>query len=321
MNKKIIEGEDLFFKDDVQIVASELEKTLNLPAPPLFQRDELQIIYKGHVYVISRDKKNSLPDTMIKIYTQLYGLEEAKAADSSVETIKSQEDKYFNDNADYLSKAQSEMISKSVVGLVCQDKASKPGTGDKKKISIYADDSAGESEADDTRCLLTTQIGSQLVEKIEKLYSVVKNDLPKNTGGNGSIPVLNDGSEYNTLFNGSTGLLIVDRKMYYLETIMDYIKKFETSFEPTFFKNLCKMSQSSTPEQVSDYITKNTDKVNKKAFQLVRNKIWHSHRSFKLYLDGAYFVPDFKGTVDSLEKIYTLLLEKKIKIEGVKKYL
>ena len=307
-NNKIIEGEGLFFKDDVQIVMSELEKSLSLPAPPLFRRDELQVIYNGHVFVATKDKKDRLPDALIKIYTQTYGLTEAKAADGSVEAIKSQEDKYFSDNMDHIRKAQSGMVKKSVTGLALNDKSEKEGSG-----SI--------DDVFESKCLLTTQIGSQLIEKIEAGYSKVKNDLPKNTAGAGSIARAKDDSEYNNFFNGSIGLLVFDRKLYYLETIPDYIKKFEKSFEPTFFKNLYDMSKTATPEDVADYITKNAEKVNKKALQLVRNKIWHSRRSSKLYIGGTYFIPDFKGSVDELEKTYTLLLEKKVKVEGVKKYL
>jgi hypothetical protein len=309
MTKKIIEGGDLFFKDDVQIVTSELEKKLNLPTPPLFQRDELQIIYKGHAYVVARSLKDSIPDSQIKIYTKNYGLEEIKSGEGKVQSIKDLEESYFKENEEVIRKAQAATIGNCIVGI---------GT-----VARDPDEPADDSDScNELKGLLTTQIGSQLVEKINQHYaSKVKNDLPKYKGGSGVINTAKDGSEYNKHYDGTVGLLVLDRKLYFLETMQEYVKKFEKSFEPKFFESIYNMCKTAKPEEVAEQINKNTDKIHPKALPIVRNKIWHSNRSFKLYLDGTYFVPECKGTVDELEKNYALIIERKVKLDGVKKYL
>lgn len=299
--RKIIEDDSFFFKDDVQIKESELEKKLNLPTPPLFMRDELQVIYKGHIFLIAKDKKDNMPDAMIKIYKKTYGLQAPKNPDGTIQTIKSIEDKYFQDNADLINKFTYDMISKGVTGIPINDKKS--------------------DDDDDSVCFVTTQIASQLVEKINNKYSSIKRNLPKNNAGTGSIIENKDGSEFNNHFNGSIGLLILDRKVYHLETIQEYVKKFEKSFEPTFFKKFYAACSNTKPEDICAILNSNADKIHKKAMPLVRNKIWFSNRSFKLYLDGTYFVPSYAGTPDDIEKEYFQLIERKAKIDGVKKYL
>jgi hypothetical protein len=300
-NGKIIDGEDLFFKDDVQIHKSQLEKKLSLPAPTLCQRDELQIIYKGNVFVIAKNPRESLPKTEIKVYTNVYGLQRAKAADGGAETIKSIEDRYFRENQDEISKAVHDMVSKSVTGI---------------PLTLKKDDDSG-----DTACLVTNQIGSQLVDKINEHYASMKSSLPRNTGGTGVISDSKDGSEFNNYFSGSIGLLVLDRKLYYLETMQEYIAKFQKAFEPSFYKEINSKCAAATPEEVADLLEKNAGKVHPKALPTIKNKIWLSKRSFKLYMDGTYFVPHCAGSVDKLEQEYSMRLEMKAKIDGVKKYL
>jgi hypothetical protein len=115
-------------------------------------------------------------------------------------------------------------------------------------------------------------------------------------------------------------VLLLDGKVYRLLTIPDYISKFQGSFEPKFYKDVQCKSGSATPEETAQLLTNNSDKIHRKALPLVRNKIWHSDKSFKLQVDGTYLIPEFEGKLSNLAAMYQKWLELKIKIDAAKEY-
>ena len=78
-----------------------------------------------------------------------------------------------------------------------------------------------------------------------------------------------------------------------------------------------------TPEEVSKELTDNRDKVHPWGFPFIRNKIWYNDKSFKILLDGIYWIPKFVSTSKNAEERYKNAIEMKIKIyaaqEGLEK--
>jgi hypothetical protein len=163
-------------------------------------------------------------------------------------------------------------------------------------------------------------VGTCALKKIEEYYlTLITKDRRMPYVGKGRITELCD-SLFSRL-NGYERILMLDEKLYDLLTIPEFLKKFKNVFEPKFFIELQKMAANSDPEEVSKYITNNVDRMNEKALPLVRNKIWHSRRSCKLFFDGVYFIPEFRGSSMVLLDRYKGLFESKIKSEAISEYL
>jgi hypothetical protein len=288
MTQKVVQGDDMFFKDDIQIIDMEIATPLSMPSPiPILSRDEMQIFYNGHVFVATKKKTK---DAQVKIYTQTFGLEE-------VDAPKKQEDKYFSDNQTLIDKLKADFIERSVNGVSVSDSTIKG--------------------------ILGPTISSELVEKITREYSSVTPSGKHHTPpGKGLVTRNNDGSVFNTHVKGCERLLILEEKAYSLSTLAEYISKFEKSFKPSFYLQVQKKCQSmnTTPEEIAELLTKNADTIHRKALPMVRNKIWFSKRSFKLHLDDNYWVPEFEGKTDKLRSIYEKLLERQVKIDAAKAY-
>jgi len=286
---KVVQGGDMFFKDDIRIDDTNITSTLSLPDTPIFSRDELRIMYNGHIFVAT---KTSTPNAQIKVYTLEFGLKEAKSP-------KEKEDKYFSDNSNLIDKIKSDFIKKCVRG-----------------ISILDDDKHPLKGA------LGTQIGSELVERVVKEYdSKISPRAYTPPPGKGLITKLSDGSILNSYMNDCERVLLLDGKAYDLETIPEYISIFKNSFKPSFYKEVKKKCASASPEEIYQFLTDNSDKIHRKALPYVRNKIWYSNRSFKLLLDETYWIPQFRGKVDDLVSKYQKLIERKIKIDAIKESL
>lgn len=284
---KVVQGGDMFFKDDIKIDDTKIASKLSLPDLPIFSRDELQVIYNGRIFVAT---KNSTPDAQIKVYTLDFGLEETKPP-------KEQEEKYFSSKP--VNELKEDFIKKCIKG-----------------ISVLGDDKYPLKDA------LGTQIGSELIERIEKEYdSKISPANPTPPPGKSLITKLSDGSVFNSYMKDCERILIIDRKVYNLQTIPEYLSIFQQSFKPTFYQEVKKKCASATPEEIHKLLTDNSDKLHRKAFQYVRNKIWYNNRSFKLLLDGIYWIPQFRGKVDSLVSEYQTLIERQIKIDAVKEHL
>ena len=280
---KVIRGGNMFFEDDIQIIDSELDAALSLPAPPIFSRDELQIGYNGHVYVASKTPQKT---GRIKVYTMTFGLKE-------VDSPKVQEDKYFSDNSDMINKQKQNFIERVVNGIT------------------EIDPSLIKSKAG-------SQISQELSDRISKVYEKINKPQKQNPAGKGLITKLDDGSVFNSEMQGCERVLILDRKIYDLLTIPEYVSIFQNSFEPTFYKKLEKDCTTLTPQEVSEIISKNTDKIHRKVVPKVRNKIWHSNHSGEIYLDGTYWIPHFRSENYDGAELYQKLLEKKIKVEAAR---
>jgi len=283
---KVVAGDTMFFKDDIQIIDAELAVSLAIPSEiPIFSRDELQILYNGHIFVATKDKTN---DREIKIYTQTYGLKE-------IESPKEQEDKYFLDYKTLIDKLKSDFIDRTVNG-----------------ISIINSNS---------KDILPIQLSSELVERITNEYgSFTQAKKYHSPPGKDVITKNNDGSIFNSYIHGYERVLLLDGKVYNLSTMPEYISIFQRSFEKEFYKEIQKKAYSATPEEVAKLLNNNSEKVHRKALPAVCNKIWHSNRSFKLLLDGIYWIPMYKEKVDNIIPVYEKLLERQIKIDAAKEY-
>ncbi len=281
---KVIRPGGMFFEDDVKIIDAELDVPLNFPKPlPIFSRDELQILYNGHVYVASKTPSD---DRRIKVYTCVFGLEET-------ESPKTQEDQYFSANSSLLDKIKSDFVERVVNGVT-----------DISSARVRA--SAG------------SQLGKELADRIVSIYEkMIRPDSQVSTG-KGLIAKLNDGSVFNTDMKGCEQVLVLDRKLYDLVTISQYLSIFETSIAPAFYKELQKASETLTPEEISKMMTKNKDKIHRKVLPMLRNKIWHSDKSGELFLDGTYFLPQFRQGYNELVESYQKLFERKLKIDAAR---
>ncbi|VVB78016.1 Uncharacterised protein [uncultured archaeon] len=280
---KVIRGGNMFFEDDIKIIDAEIDSSLNIPEPPVFSRDCLQIIYNGHIFVAS---KNPVQDKRIKVYTRVFGLDE-------IESPKIQEDRYFSENLDKITKVKQDFIERVVNGIT--DLGS---TGAKVRAS--------------------NQLGQELIERINKVYEKMIKPNAQSIVGKGLVTKLDDGSIFNSEMQGSERILVLDKKVYDLLTIPEYISIFEGSFDPDFYKKIQKLSGNASPKDISDMITANKDKVHRKALPMVRNKIYHSERSAELFLDDLYWIPRYRETTNTLEKTYQKLIEKNIKVEAAR---
>ena len=278
---KVVRGGNMFFEDDIKIIDSELDIPLNLPSPPIFSLDELQVVYNGHVYLATKGKSDI---GRIKVYKSILGLRETSSP-------KVQEEEYFSLNSDFIEKQKKDFIERVLNG-----------------ISDLGSDS-GRIRAD-------PQIGQELAERINKVYSkMIKPDRPSD-GGKGLITKLEDDSVFNREMHGCERILLLDNKVYDLMTIPEYISMFENSFEGNFYKELEKAAGVLSPKEISDMIYGNKDKVHRKVLPRVRNKIWHSDKSGELYLDETYWIPQFRSGNCDLTQTYQKLLEKKIKVDA-----
>lgn len=198
-----------------------------------------------------------------------------------VETPKAQEEQYFAANAKSIEKLKQDFISRTLSG---------------------------------TSGARMNQAGKELEKRIRKAYesSAV---LPEQVqAGKGLLGKLTD-----SVLSGITGferVMLLDAKIYNLITIPEYLSVFEKSFEPAFFKKLLEAAKTHTPEEISEMILKNSDKVHRKVLPQARNKIWHSDKSSKLYLDGTYFIPEIRGSLTELEAAYRTRIEEGIKIDA-----
>ena len=284
---KVVQGDEMFFKDDIQIIDVEIATPLNMPNNiPIFSRDELQIFYNGHIFVASEEET---PDASIKVYTETFGLKE-------IASPKEQEDEYFAANSALMDKLKEDFIERTVNGISILDDQNLKGT-------------------------LGNQVSSELVEKITQEYASLTPSRTYTMPGKGLVTKLNDSSIFNTYMQGSERVLILDGKVYLLATMSEYLAQFERSFKPAFYTQVTNMCNTAAPEKVSQLLTDNADKIHEKALPVARNKIWHSKRSFKLHLDGIYWIPEFKGKTDDMIAAYQRLLERKVKIDAAKEYI
>jgi hypothetical protein len=283
---KVVSGFDMFFADDIQIIDVEVKAPISIPQPlPILDNQNLQIFYNGHIYIASRNKD---PESMFKVYTQEYSLEEIASPNQ-------QEYKYFKNNAAQIKSLKEKFIERSLNGV---DSIDGPIKG---KINA--------------------QISNELIERIEKEYeSLVTSDKSHKVPGAGNIQPNKDGSVFNQYMQQYNRTLVLEDNVYTLMTLLEYIELFKKSFEPGYYEKLQKKAKTGTPEEVAEYINQNSELVIREALPLVANKIWHSNRSAKMYLDGTYWIPQFTCKVSDLTKRYEKLLEHQIKIDAAKEY-
>lgn len=278
MGKKVVQGGELLFKEDIIIDEEVVCMQLSIPLKiPIFSADEMQVFYNGHIFTLT---KNSSKEAMIKVYTIEYGLNEEKSP-------KLQEDEYFKTNMAEVSKVKEEFLKKVVIGMPdsCSDKS------------------------------LEKQACSTLVEKINHAYDIAEHPY-KAPPGKGLIPKLYDDSIFNTYVGDFERAVLLDGKVYRLETIQEYLSMFQKAIEPKLYKELEKKSALMTPEEVFKELTDNRHKVHPWGFPFIRNKIWYNNKSFKIFLDGIYWIPKFVNTSKNAEERYRSAIEMKIKTDA-----
>ncbi|MBI5149051.1 hypothetical protein HZA33_05205 [Candidatus Pacearchaeota archaeon] len=291
MTERVVKGNDLFFKDDIKIVEDEITLAMALPQLPVF-RDDLQIFYKGHIFVPSRNPAKDY----IKVYTETYGLEE-------IATPMQQEEAYFTKYKDDFKKLKSDFIKRVLTGF---------------------------SDLEDNHPLkgrLSSGVISELESTIAKKYAEeITEQKELEIEDSGLIKKLQD-----SVFGSITGyerVLILDNKVYNLITFPEFIAHFKPSFRPSIepseksvYEKVMKAAKSATPEELSSLLDKHEGDIDKRTLSSMKGKIWSGDRSFKLYLGGVYWIPEHQGSIENLQQTYQKMLEMKIKIDAVKEFL
>lgn len=116
------------------------------------------------------------------------------------------------------------------------------------------------------------EIGEKLRENIEKTYQKSKKECSQK----GKI-------------------LVIDKKSYELLTIPQHIETFRKSCEPNFFRELLEKSKTGTPQEISEFISNNTEKIATGAVRFIRDKIWYNSKSCEIFIDGKYYIPKISG--------------------------
>jgi len=289
---KVVRPGTMFFEDDIKIIDAELDSPLSLSGPmPIFSRDEVQLLYKGHIFVATGEALDNnggtkLPEDYLKSYTLVFGVRE-------IENPKVQEDAYFLKYHDQIEKVKEGFIERVVNGL-------------------------SELDASGSSRTKSSQIGQELADRIIQRYATLPKQPQQPLVDSGLIGKLDDGSVFNSEVTGCERVLLLDRKVYELFTMQEYVAIFENSFDATFYQVLLNKCKTATPEEISQILTENRKKVHRKVFPRVRNKIWHSERSGKLYLDGTFWLPVYRGKVEDVDGYYKKMLERKIKIDAAR---
>lgn len=288
---KVVKGYEMVFSDDVSLVEAKIPMQLAIPRPlPVISEDELLIFYNCRVFKASQFKKGR---HMIKIYKSTFSLEEA-------ETPKQQEDKYLSDPA--VKKLKELFISECV---------------DSSPVPAHA-------------------VASALTEKINEAYASLLNPPSVKAPGKGEITLLKEKSALAHLPE-SVSALLIDGKIYTLSTMHDYIfttvqKHLEqikaknpcfnsdlaNYMHPDFHKALEEKSQALSPEEFYQFMEDSKEMIERHVLALIRNKIWHSERSFKMFIDGVYLIPEYKESDAALRNNYAKLLERRIKLDAAK---
>ena len=274
---KVVEGFNIFFKDDFSIIDSEVSSRMTLPIPYLVDPDQLLIISDGKVFRLDYDGPSSAEEDYIKVYTELYRLVE-------LGSVRELEQRYFENFDSQFHDLKKEFIDNCIDVPV--------------DMRTYVPD-------------LNKQIGKDLVKRVEEAHP----KRPKKSKEAGK-----------SLFSelGHEKLLILDKKMYELATIPQFLERFDRNAfdpqEPEFFEALIEMSRKTTPKLVSEYLEKNKPKIHKNAFYIIRDKIWCNEKSGELFLGGTYFIPEYVGHTDGMIDNYLRLIEREVKLDAAKRY-
>ncbi len=223
----------------------------------------------------------SANEEYVKILNRKYGIQE-------IESPKQIEDKYFKNNFKEIENVQKEWINKIMPNVDLNNATNNYGQQIKKVVK----------------------------DKIEELCRVAirppKKDIGKFISRKGET----------TVFSGLEGyerIIILDNKIYDMLTVAEYISNFEKSIEPEFFKSIIKQCENKTPSEICKLISNSVDKIDKKTFHVMKGKIHFDDRTFELFLDGIYFIPEFICKTSETLRNYKVLIEKMIKFEAVEK--
>ncbi len=115
-------------------------------------------------------------------------------------------------------------------------------------------------------------------------------------------------------FLGNNNLMMIDDKVYSLDTYKNFLSYFERGFSATFFNQTQRIAATRIPDEVIEIIDQNKQNIDHKYFSRIRNKIRSSH----LKINNKHYQPKHWGQKEELVSRYKTLLEKKMKIEAVK---
>ncbi|MEW6365336.1 MAG: hypothetical protein AB1714_11970 [Acidobacteriota bacterium] len=219
-------------------------------------------------------------DSFAKIWGTTYGIEED-------DSPKKMEDSYRAANANEITGAQREWLAKVL-----------PSVDLPTAMQVYGD-----------------QLKSILREKVAAVYATPSR-VPGHTTGAGTIAPLCEGAVLDEL-EGCERMLFIDGKAYELLTLAEYLSKFVKTFDPQFWKTLSSAAKTATPEAVIRLIEGNRDKVERKTAGVLKGKIHFNERSFELFLDGVYFIPEHMGATSEIIDRYNRLLEGRMKLDAV----
>jgi hypothetical protein len=286
----IVEFSDMFFEDDFKIDTSKISNTISIPVSlPVLSIDELTILYMGKIYFAYDDIKPE-DKNHIKIYTKTLALRDGGST-------KKYEEEYFKNNAALIDKLKKDFMNKVVI----------------PDSNIPASVAAN----------IAKSIGEELKRKILAHYDPIIKSLEKSLTEfpehkKGSLTMLKDDSLLNKYFTLSRRSLILEDRVYTLLTFKEYLVKFEESIEPKFYESTTKLLESKnlTPEEFTKYLDDNSDNIHPKAFPRIKNKIRHSDRSSRLFLDGIYWIPEYYGNISAIVDSYKSMIEMKIKVES-----
>ena len=141
------------------------------------------------------------------------------------------------------------------------------------------------------------------------------NELLRQTSGysrDDSFPLLREDSVLHELL-GKSNMMLLDDKIYSLDTIKDYISLFEDGISQQMFNRIQRFTAKQEPREITDILYENRDHIQHKYRSRINNKIKASH----IKVNDKYYLPVLAGKTDELEDRYRLLLEKRMKLDAI----
>jgi hypothetical protein len=283
----------------ISVSNDEILTPINLPEPFILDKESFIILYKGHVFNLSRRSSHI---NYAKICTATYGLEETK-------TMKELEDIYFQENQAFFDRSKKEFLEKVINSVRLPQGIDSPK-------DIFGKQIANEIRVKIDAVYLSTDSSRSGESQTSRTRRSDGYEI-------GHLNTLRDGSILNTQIDGFDRILKIESKLYDLLTIPEYLAKFQeyNKFDPSFYRSLRSMSETATPEEVSRYLKQNKDMISdSKTLQVIKDKIWSGVKTCKIRLDGTYFIPEYRGSSQELINPYRSLIEKRIKIDAARAY-
>lgn len=174
----------------------------------------------------------------------------------------------------------------------------------------------GGAEPASARATFGPQIVDVLTERIDAAYARPAGVPAKEAGAGGVLPSA-EPSLYAEL-EGLERVLFLDGKVYDLLTIPEYLSKFEQAIDPETFRELVAGSAGRTPAEVVRLLDERPEAMKRRTLGVLRGKIHFDDRTFELFLDGVYFIPEYRDKASVVFEKHRLLLERQVKRDAAK---